>query len=199
MSGATKESNMGAPKPPTMSDEYRALLTEREREILTGDADVSEKYYYRVVTRVRNKIEQLEQDRELLDRHHDTLGDELRDAVGATGDTHAAESATEADSVDFDREVWHDRLSDEVAGRGDKAARRADAILGMYDHLREHGEAETDTLRELPDPETVDYEDADSVWSNMVKGKDTLRALPGVEPPAPGTNDPWRYTGDTDT
>ena len=61
--------------------DYRAILTEREKEILRGEADVSEKYYYRVVTRVRQKVEQLEEDLEVLDENHDTLGDELREIV----------------------------------------------------------------------------------------------------------------------
>jgi hypothetical protein len=72
---------MSAVEGATMADEYRALLTEREQEILAGDADVSESYYYRVVTRVRRKVERIERDLQVLDEHHDTLGDELRDAV----------------------------------------------------------------------------------------------------------------------
>lgn len=58
----------------------RALLTDKERAILLGEEDVSEKYYYVTVTRVRKKIGQLEQDIEALEEH-DTLGDELRDVV----------------------------------------------------------------------------------------------------------------------
>ena len=64
-----------------MSDDRRALLTDREREILLGeDEEVSEKYYSVVVTRVRNKIELLEEDLPALDAH-DTLLEELRDVV----------------------------------------------------------------------------------------------------------------------
>jgi len=62
-------------------DERRSILTEREKEILAGEADVSEKYYYVVVTRVRNKIEGIEDDLAFLDDHHESLGDELRDIV----------------------------------------------------------------------------------------------------------------------
>jgi len=62
-------------------DDYRAILTEREAEILSGEADVTEKYRYRVVTRVRDKIGKLSDDLEVLDEHHDTLGDELREQV----------------------------------------------------------------------------------------------------------------------
>jgi hypothetical protein len=58
----------------------RALLTETERAILLGERDVSEKYYYVTVTRVRKKIRQVEHDLEALDEH-DKLGDELRDVV----------------------------------------------------------------------------------------------------------------------
>lgn len=64
----------------TGGTDRRALLTDREREILLGEEDVSEKYYYVTVTRVRKKIEQLDRDIEALEEH-DSLGDELRDVV----------------------------------------------------------------------------------------------------------------------
>lgn len=64
-----------------VDDQYRGLLTEREREILSGEAEVSDNYRYRVVSRVRDKIGNLRQDAELLEQHHADLADELRDAV----------------------------------------------------------------------------------------------------------------------
>ena len=66
----------------SMADqERRALLTDSEREILTGEKDVSQKYYYVTVTRVRRKIERLaNEDLEAIE-HHDTLADELRDLI----------------------------------------------------------------------------------------------------------------------
>jgi hypothetical protein len=66
---------------PMPEDERRSILTEREREILSGEADVTEKYYYVVVSRVRKKIEGIEEDLEFLDDHHDSLGDEMREVV----------------------------------------------------------------------------------------------------------------------
>ncbi|MEE6210870.1 hypothetical protein U3A55_11995 [Salarchaeum sp. III] len=39
-----------------MADEGRALLTDREREILAGDADVSDNYRYKVESTVRNRV-----------------------------------------------------------------------------------------------------------------------------------------------
>lgn len=70
-----------AEQSPMPEKDYRAILTDREKEILRGEADVSEKYYYRVVTRVRKKIEQVEEDLEVLDENHDSLGEELREVV----------------------------------------------------------------------------------------------------------------------
>lgn len=62
-------------------DERRSILTEREKEILAGEADVTEKYYYVVVSRVRTKIEGINEDLEFLDNHHEDLGEELREVV----------------------------------------------------------------------------------------------------------------------
>ena len=72
---------MAAAEPPDMAEDRRALLTDREREILLNDGeDVSEKYYGVVVTRVRKKIELVEEDLEALETH-DSLADEFREVV----------------------------------------------------------------------------------------------------------------------
>lgn len=53
-----------------MPDAGRALLTEREREILSGDADVTDNYRYKVQSTVRNRIRRhLADDLELLAEH----------------------------------------------------------------------------------------------------------------------------------
>lgn len=58
----------------------RALLTDREREIISGEADVSDEYRYQTISRVRKRMQRLEDDLEALDAHGD-LGDELREIV----------------------------------------------------------------------------------------------------------------------
>lgn len=63
-----------------VDDQYRGILTEREREILLGDADVSDNYEYRVVSRVRRKIGRLEDDMIALEANGQ-LADELREIV----------------------------------------------------------------------------------------------------------------------
>lgn len=66
---------------PPMADERRGLLTEREREIISGDADVNDEYYYSVVSRVRRKIDNLARDAELLQEYYPDLSEELQEAV----------------------------------------------------------------------------------------------------------------------
>ena len=53
-----------------MSEEGRALLTDREREIISGEADVSDNYQYKVESTVRNRIrKRLGDDIEFLEQH----------------------------------------------------------------------------------------------------------------------------------
>ena len=64
-----------------VDDQYRGLLTEREREILSGDADVSDNYKYRVVSRIRTKIENIDEDIDILADNREDLLEELREVV----------------------------------------------------------------------------------------------------------------------
>jgi len=67
--------------------ERRALLTDREREIVSGDADVTDSYRYQTVSRVRTRFERLESDLEALEKHGE-LADELLNIIcGTTGDS----------------------------------------------------------------------------------------------------------------
>lgn len=60
---------------------YRALLTKREREVLCGDADVSQNYLNQIRYRVRQKISRLEGDITLLADHQPELADQLHETV----------------------------------------------------------------------------------------------------------------------
>lgn len=60
--------------------ERRALLTDREREIVAGEADVSDSYRYQTISRVRKRFERLEGDLVALEKHGD-LADELREVI----------------------------------------------------------------------------------------------------------------------
>lgn len=67
-----------------MTEEGRALVTDREREIISGDADVSDNYEYKVKSIVRNRIrKRLGEDVDFLEEHfpeaHDLVVDEVCD------------------------------------------------------------------------------------------------------------------------
>lgn len=70
---------MVASKGSTMTDR-RALLTDREREIITGEADVKDSYRYQTISRVRARFERLESDIEAL-REHGGLLEDLQEIV----------------------------------------------------------------------------------------------------------------------
>jgi len=59
----------------------RGLLTDREREIIEGTADVSDDYRYRVASRIRNKIERIDEDVDILEENRDDLLKELREVI----------------------------------------------------------------------------------------------------------------------
>ena len=64
-----------------VDDQYRGLLTEREREILSGEADVSDNYRYRVVSRIRTKIGNVDDDVQILAENRQDLLEELQQIV----------------------------------------------------------------------------------------------------------------------
>ncbi len=64
-----------------VDDQYRGLLTEREREILSGEADVSDNYQYRVVSRIRTKIDNVDDDVEILAENRQDLLEKLQQIV----------------------------------------------------------------------------------------------------------------------
>jgi hypothetical protein len=60
----------------------RALLTDRERELIEGDGDDDDDLRYQAVSRVRRKIEdELTTDVEILRENHPELFEELREVV----------------------------------------------------------------------------------------------------------------------
>lgn len=60
---------------------YRALLTDRERDVLSGDTEVSQNYFNQIRYRVREKIDRLGPDIELLKTHQPDLADYLRETI----------------------------------------------------------------------------------------------------------------------
>jgi len=60
----------------------RGLITDTERERISGEADVEDSKRYQAVSRVRRRIqEELPADIELLKEHHPELLEELQEVV----------------------------------------------------------------------------------------------------------------------
>ncbi|ELY80896.1 hypothetical protein C486_08285 [Natrinema gari JCM 14663] len=56
-------------------------MTATDRERITGEADVPDSKRYEAASRIRKRIEELEQDAEILEEYHPGLYKELREAV----------------------------------------------------------------------------------------------------------------------
>ena len=82
----------------------------------------------------------------------------------------------------------------DVPGSGESLEARRATLARMYTYLMEEETATKADLIELVDPEYVGYSSRESFWSNCIKGRDTLRAIPGVQAPGEGEHT-WRYVG----
>lgn len=67
-------------KPQGMTD-GRSLLTEREREILSGEADVSDNYRYKVESTARQRVRRMAPDVAVLREHYPEILAELQEVV----------------------------------------------------------------------------------------------------------------------
>ncbi|RYJ13587.1 hypothetical protein ELS19_06210 [Halogeometricum borinquense] len=115
-------------EPRDIGSEGRALLTEREIEVLLGDESVSASYESKVRSEVKRRINsQLSKDVSLLASQHRDLWDELADAVGP---------------------IYYCPVCGEEFPRLNEVASHATGTTG--DGL--HDEIDTDRLKELAPP-----------------------------------------------
>ena len=130
---------------------------------------------------------------DLLDKLHEMKerGESYEDVVWRLIDSH--EGGTEETRVDEREEALQlDDVEIDVPGSGDLERRRTRAIEKMAELLREEGTAEKQDFLELVDPDDVGYASRDSFWSNVVKGRESLKAISGVEPPSTGRTE-WTW------
>jgi hypothetical protein len=59
----------------------RSLLTDREREILSGEADVSDNYYYKVQSVARQRVRGISDDVDILREHEPEMLEELQEII----------------------------------------------------------------------------------------------------------------------
>jgi|AntRauTorcE11898_2_1112593.scaffolds.fasta_scaffold14282_2 hypothetical protein len=175
----------------------RALLTDRERELI-ADPEAEDARYV-AVSRVRRKIEEeLTEDVDVLRRHHPDLFEELRAVVcGEEADPPpSAESSEDSPSLPPVESVSDPVADLDLPGSGETLESRREAVHTLYAHLQEEGTATRSDFLELIDPDEVGYSSAESFWTNLVKARDALKQLPGVEAPSEGEHT-WRYSAET--
>lgn len=193
----------------TMAMGRRALLTESEREAIENPDSKDNPYV--AISRVRNKIDgELPRDIELLREHRPDLFEQLQAVVCDESETSPEPEPAPSERRDFaandeqesttddepnpvnERKQAEKRVQElDLAGRGAAYSIRADAVLRMYDHLRDNpgDRVDKDELRGLLEGEDVGYKGGfSSLWSNWVKKNEsqgrptnTLTELPGVE------------------
>lgn len=67
-------------------DAGRSLLTDRERSILAGEADVSDNYRYKVQSVARQRVRGVADDVDVLREHQPDIFNELQELVCETDD-----------------------------------------------------------------------------------------------------------------
>jgi len=172
---------MVASKQSTMTDR-RALLTDREREIVAGTADVSDAYRYQTISRVRARLDRLAGDIDALEAHGE-LADELREQVREhsdgdadtqpatdrreSGETRSQEQADESDVATETRDTPPENdatPADDLAGVVDRVAdgwndtdarieARKEAALAVLEYAREHGSVSKRKAKEQIEPD----------------------------------------------
>ncbi len=93
---------MGIHSEPSGHMDRRALLTDREREVLRGDAtDVKNPKEYRskIRSRLKKRLDQLETDIDLLDKHEPELAADLYDRVCGDQERRLARLEREVDEL----------------------------------------------------------------------------------------------------
>ena len=196
---------MVASKQATVS-ERRALLTDREREIIAGDADVADSYRYQTISRVRARFDRLESDLRALEEHG-KLADEFRGIVCRAGadqspPASARESAAENPAVSGEESAGGGSTPQPPGDGGDRSTaphggesaggepgdveraiaaldttdERRDAVRACVDHLREHGTAQKKDFLAALYPEHAAGFGSEGGWWNEI-GKEYLNAV----------------------
>jgi len=145
---------MKAEAEPSGMSEGRALLTEREREALAGDESGS--YRYKTRSYLRNRLEKLERDAELLAEHEPELFDRLQAAVCDDVAERVDDTTDAAGVADDGRHATGAAGDREREVTGDTGEPQAGAPAGVLDAVdAADADDDTDAL-----PGTVDRQDA---------------------------------------
>lgn len=208
-----------------MTDQRRALLTEREREILTGEADVTDNYRYSVESRIRSRLkDRLSEDVDVIREYYPEMYDDAVYPIvcqpgaateregGESGDLERREPADDP-AVEEDNEPDSDPLearmedvleSFDVTGRGAETQEvRRKAIRHAWEKLRDRGEATTQELAnsafdEYGDHPKFDYDESSSHYRGYTFWDSCAREVMKELPGVeapPQRGNTWRLVG----
>jgi len=208
-----------------MTDQRRALLTDREREILSGDADVTDNYRYSVESRVRTRLnDRLAEDVEIIRTMYPEIFDDVvypivcepgEEGEGDDmGQPHIDSSRTPDPGPESQRAVseqpatLRDRAEAaleelEVPGRAAAVEQtRRRAIMHAWDTLREHGEMKpwrlaNDTFGAFFEEPDLDYSTASSRYAGYQMWDNCIRDTLR-ELPGVHTGSVWRFVENND-
>ena len=128
----------------------------------------------------------VEDDREVIEADTNPSRPRQEDVTGDTGPSWG----TDPSSDDIAR------LESEIPGEPGTLdmERKVDAVIVMWDFLREAGKADKDAMMDAAadEIEATGYADPISFWSNVVKGRDTLSGFDGVHKPPTGLST-WEF------
>jgi len=203
----------------------RALLTDRERELLKDEDAENQRYV--AISRVRTKIkEELTEDLEILQQHHPDLYDELlkvvcedaqqpavpsedpsrRNAAPSPGPRPDEVSDTDsAEERDLEARMEEELATLDIKGRGAETKEvRREAIRHAWEELRDRGEATTQEISNTAFDEYADhprfgYSASENHYRSYTFwdscARDVMKELPGVVAP-PQRGNTWRFDDD---
>lgn len=97
---------MGIPGESSGHMDRRALLTDREREVLSGEVDDVEnpaEYRSKIRSRIKKRLKRLESDVDLLDKHEPDLAEDLYERI--CGDEQRRLAKVEREIADLREEI----------------------------------------------------------------------------------------------
>jgi len=164
--------------------EGRALLTEREREALADDESGS--YRYKTRSYLRNRLDRLERDAELLAEREPELFERLQSAVqnastqGESAPTAPADTSPtpEARDAGAPTQPATDSVSavvDDVAAEWDdtdaRLDARKDAAKAVLQHALDTGDAvgRSDAVEQFYDTHAVDGQNEETWWRKNIR------------------------------
>jgi hypothetical protein len=149
-----------------MTDQRRALLTEREREILSREADVTDNYRYSIESRVRKRLrDRFPKDIDVIREYYPEIFDEL--VYTAVCEPKEVPDAEEEHAIEKDSPAAAASASDSSASR-EQVDEMREPIEEADQHDKEEAHEVAESFEETVSADTdlpIETEISSDVWS----------------------------------